>query len=76
MGHSIQQAVGAIMSSLGKTGCTKSLKSRPHDQKFGEIKYMDIGKCQRLPTEGNARINKVSAMRLGLARIIGKVRIS
>jgi len=36
----------------------------------------DIGKSQRLQNEGNARINKVSAMRPGLAKIIEKVRIS
>jgi hypothetical protein len=76
MEHSIQQPVGAIMSSLGETGRTKSLKSRLYDQQYGENKYMDIGKSQRLRTEGNARINKVSAMRQGLARIIGKVCIS
>jgi len=35
-----------------------------------------MGKSQTLWREGNARINKVSAMRPGLAKIIEKVRIS
>jgi len=34
------------------------------------------GKSQRLRKDSNARINKVSAMRPGLAKIIEKVRIS
>ena len=37
---------------------------------------IDVGKSQRLPIEGNARINKVLAMRPGLAKIIDKVCIS
>jgi hypothetical protein len=37
---------------------------------------IDIGKSQRLQKEGNAGINKVLAMRPGLAKIIEKVRIS
>jgi len=37
---------------------------------------MDIGKSQRLRKEGNARINKVSAMKPGIAKIIEKVRSS
>ena len=35
----------------------------------------DIGKNQRLREEGNARINKVSAMKPGLAKRIDKVHI-
>jgi len=37
---------------------------------------IDIEHSQRLHEEGNARINKVLAMRPGLAKIIVKVRIS
>jgi len=37
---------------------------------------MDVGKSPRLQKEGNARINKVPAMKPGLAKIIEKVRIS
>jgi hypothetical protein len=37
---------------------------------------MDIGNSQKLQNKGNTRINKVSAMRAGLAKIIEKVQIS
>jgi hypothetical protein len=43
---------------------------------LGENETIDIGKSQQLPKEGNARIDKVSAMRSGLAKIIEKVSTS
>jgi len=64
------------MSSLGVKGRTKSSEAHERDQQFGENESIDIGKSQRVRMEGNARINKVSAMRPGLAKIIEKVRIS
>jgi len=76
MAHIIQLALGAFMSSLGVKGRTKSLEAYEYNQQVGENGSIDIGKSQRLQKEGNARINKVSAMRLGLAKIIEKVRIS
>jgi len=76
MSHIIQLALGAFMSSLGVNGRTKSWEAHERDQQFGENESIDIGKSQRLRKEGNARIYKVSAMRLGLAEIIEKVRIS
>jgi len=76
MAHIIQLAIGAFMSSLGVKGCTKSSEAHERDQQFGENESIDIGKSQRLRKEGNARINKVSAMKPGLAKIIEKVRIS
>jgi len=76
MAHVIELALGAVMSSLGVKGRTKSWEARERDQQFGENESIDIGKSQRLRKEGNARINKVSAMRPGLAKIIEKVRIS
>jgi len=76
MGHVIQLALGAFMSTLGVKGHTKSWEAHERYQQFGENESMDIGKSQRLRKEGNARINKVSAMRPGLAKIIEKVRIS
>jgi len=76
MAHVIQLALGAFMSSLGVKGRTKSLEAHERDQQFGENVSIDIGKSQRLRKEGNARINKVSAMKPGLAKIIEKVRIS
>jgi hypothetical protein len=75
MAHIIQMALGTFMSSLGGKGCMKSSEAHQCDQQFGENDSIDIGKCQRLRTEVNARINKVSAMRPGLAKIIEKVRI-
>jgi len=72
----IQLALGAFMNSFGVKGCTKSWEADERDQQFGENKSIDIEKSQRLRKEGNARINKVSAMRPGLAMIIEKVCIS
>jgi len=76
MAHVIQLALGAFISTLGVKGRTKSWEAHERDQQFGENESTDIGKSQRLRKEGNARINKVSAMRPGLAKIIEKVRIS
>jgi len=76
MAHVIQLALGAFMSSLGVKGRTKSWEAHERDQQFGENESIDIGKSQWLRKEGNARINKVSAMRPGLANIIEKLCIS
>jgi len=76
MVHVIQLSLGAFMSSLGVKGRTKSWEANERDQQFGENESTDIGKSQRLGKEGNASINKVSAMRPGVAKIIEKVRIS
>jgi len=76
MAHVIQLALCAFMSSLGGKGRTKSWEAHERDHQFGENESMDIRKSQRLRKEGNARINKVSAMKPGLAKIIEKVRIS
>ena len=76
MAHVIQLALGAFMSSLGGKGRTKSWEAHERDQQFGETESIDIGESQRLRKEGNARINMVSAMRPGLAKIIEKVHIS
>jgi len=64
------------MSSLGVKSHPKSWEAHEHDQQFGENESIDIGKSQRLQKEGNARINKVLAMKPGLAKIIEKVLIS
>jgi hypothetical protein len=76
MAHDIQLALGAFMSSLGVKGRTKSWEAHERDQQFGENESIVIGKSQRLRKEGNARINKVPAMRPGLAKIIEKVHFS
>jgi len=76
MAHVIQLALGAFMSSLGVKDGTRSWEAHERNQQFGENGSIDIGKSQRLRKEGNARINKVSAMKPGLAKMIGKVCIS
>jgi len=55
--------LGAFMSSLGVKGRTKSWEAHERNQQFGENESIDVGKSQRLRKEGNARINKVLAMR-------------
>jgi len=64
------------MSSFGVKGCTKSWEAHEYDQQFGENESIDIGKSQGLRKDGNARINNVSAMWPGLAKIFEKVCIS
>jgi len=76
MAHVIQLALGTFMSSLRVKCCTKSSEAHEQDQGFGEHETIAIGKYQTLRKEGNPRINKVSAMRSGLAKIIQKVCIS
>jgi len=75
MVHVIQPALGESMSSLGINDCTKSWEAHQQDQQFGENETIDIGKSQRLRKEGNARMNKVSALWPGLAKILEKVHI-
>jgi hypothetical protein len=74
--HIIQLALGAFMSSLGVKGRNKSWEAHERDQQFGENESTDIEKSQRLEKGGNARINKVWAIRPGLAKKSEKVRIS
>ena len=76
MAHIIHLALGALMSSLCVTGCTKSWEAHERNQQFGENESIDIGKSRRLRKKGNARINNVSAMNPGLAKIIEKLSIS
>jgi len=73
MAHFIWLALGAVLSSLGENGRTKSWEAHERNQQFGENENKDIGKSQRLRQEGNGRINKVSAMGPGLAKIIGRL---
>jgi hypothetical protein len=76
MAHVVQLALGAFISSLGVQGRTQSWEADGCDQQFGENESIDVGQSQRLREEGNARINKVSAMKPGLGKIIEKVPIS
>jgi len=76
MVHIIQLALGTCMSSLGVKCCTKAWKAQERNQQFGENEIIDSGMSQRLRKEGNARINKVSALRPGSAKIIENVCIS
>jgi len=76
MAHVIQLVLGAFMSNVGVKGCTKSLEAHERDQQSGENESTNIGKSQRQQKEGNARLNMVSAMRPGLAKMIEQVCIS
>jgi hypothetical protein len=76
MAHVIQLPLGAFMSSLSVKGRTKCWKGHECNQQFEDNESIYIGKSQRLRKEDNARINKVSAMRPGLAKAIEKVYIS
>jgi len=76
MGRIIQLALGALMRSLGVKGRTRPWEAHGRTRQFGKNESIDIGQSQRLQKVGNARINKVSAMRQGLAKIIEKVHIS
>jgi hypothetical protein len=76
MAHIIQLALSAFMSSLGVKGRNKSWEAHERDQQLGENESIHIRKSQRLRKEGTAGINKGSAMRSGLVKIIEKVRIS
>jgi len=76
MAHVIQLALGAFMFRLNVNGHTKSREAHEHNQQFGENEGIHIGKSQRLWTEGNALINTMLAMGLGLVQTIGNERIS
>jgi hypothetical protein len=76
MAQVIQLGLCAFMSSLSVKGRTKLWESHERNQQLGENESMDIGKSQRVRKEGIARINKVSAMRPGLTKLIKKVHIS
>jgi len=76
MAHVIQLGLGAFMSSLSVKGRSKSWETHEGDHQIGEKESVDIGKSQRLRNGGNARINMVSAMRPGLAKIIEKLHTS
>jgi hypothetical protein len=73
MVHIIQLGLGAFMSSLSGNGRIISCEAHKRDQQFGENESIDIGKSQRHQKEGNARLNKVSAIRPDLAKIIEKL---
>jgi len=76
MAHVMQHAVCAFMSSLGVKGRTNSWEAHECDQQFGQNECTDIGKSQRLRKAGIPRVNKVSAIKPGLTKIIEKVSIS
>ena len=76
MAHVIQLALGVFTSRLSVKGRTKSWQAHERNQQFGENESIDIGKSLRLRKDGNARINLVSGIRPGLAKIFEKVPIS
>jgi hypothetical protein len=48
MAHVIQLPLGVFMSTLGLKGLPKSWEAHELDHEFGENKFIDIGKSQRL----------------------------
>ena len=76
MAQVIELALAAFMSNLNVKGHTKSSEADARNQQSGKNESIEIGKSQRLRKEGNARINKVSAMRPGFATIIETVLTS
>ena len=76
MPHVIHLALGACMSSPSVKGRTKSSGSHERDRQFGDNESTNNGKSQKPRQEGNASINKVSAMQPGLPKILEKVHIS
>jgi len=74
--HVIQLALSAFMSSLSVTDRAKSWDAHERDQQCVENESIDSGKSQELWKEGNARINKVLAMKPGLAQIIEQIHTS
>jgi len=71
----MQLALGTVMSSLSLNGRTKSWEANECDQQLGQNESINIEKSERLRTDVNTRMNKVSAKRPGLAKIFEKVRI-
>jgi len=53
------------MRSLEVQGRTKSCEALERNQQFGENESTGFGKIQRLQKEGDARINKLLAMKAG-----------
>ena len=72
----IQLDLGVFMSSLGGKQCSKCSEANQSDQQFRAEERIDICNSQRLREEDNARINKGSAMRPRLPKIIEKVCLS
>jgi len=75
LAHDIQLVLGAFMSSLGVKGLIQSRETHQRNQQCGENQTTENGRSQRFRKEGNARFDQVSAMRLGLAKIIEKLHI-
>jgi hypothetical protein len=76
MAHVIKLTLGPFISSLSVKDHTKSWEAHVRNQQFRQNQSIDIGNSQRLRNEGSARINKVSAMRSGVAKIFEKAHIS
>jgi hypothetical protein len=72
----IQLGQGAFMSSFSVHSCNPSWNAHQRNQPFEENEQKDIGKSQTYRKEGNDRINKVLAMRPGLAWNIETVCVS
>ena len=71
--NAIQLAMYAFMNCLGVKCHTKSCEAHDHKQRFVHSENTEIWMSHKLGQECNARINKASAMRPGLAKMIEKV---
>ena len=74
--HLIQLALRSLMTGLRVKVRTKSRDTHERDQHFGENRGTAMWKRRRLWKEGSSGLNKVSARRPRLAKIIEKVCIS
>jgi len=72
----IQLALGVLMSSLGVEGHTRSCEWCERDQQDGGHECANIGMSKTVWEEGNARLNKLSAMRPSHAKLIHNVHIT
>jgi len=73
MVYIIQLLFSAFLSILKVNDHTKTWDGNKHYKQFEENEGTDLGKRQRHRNKGNARVDKVSAMRSGLGKIIEKV---
>jgi hypothetical protein len=76
MAHVIELALDAVMSRLSVKGPNKSWETHECDQQFGQNVSINIRKSPWLQNVGHATMDKVSAMRQGLSKIIEKVHLS
>lgn len=73
--HIVYLALCAFIRCLRVIGLQTSWEADDHDHQSGANVNIDIVESQNLRNEGNTRINKLSAIRPGMEKIVEKVRI-